>query len=302
VLGPALVAAAFVGAGLLLPRTWSATAAFVPELAGDAGQRLGSVAAQLGIAVPAGAALQSPQLYGEVARSRQVLRAVVSARYEVTRPEPFAGPLVDYYRIPAGDSLRRVDLAVRRLGRELTVQASARTGLVRLGIRQRSPELAAAILRRVLEAVEDFNVRVRQTQAGGERRFVEERLAVAREELREAEDALERFLERNREYRSSPRLLFAHERLQRQVALRQGVAATLAAALEQARIDEVRATPVLTVVEPPVLPGLPDPRLLLFRGLAVWALALGAGLIGLAVRHRLAGSGLWRRPWRARPA
>jgi uncharacterized protein involved in exopolysaccharide biosynthesis len=50
---------------------------------------------------------------------------------------------------------------------------------------------------------------------------------------------------------------------------------SLAQNYEQARIDEVRDIPVITIVEEPEAPALPDPRMLLLRGI----LALVAGAL-----------------------
>ena len=71
------------------------------------------------------------------------------------------------------------------------------------------------------------------------------------QELGVAEDSLRGFLERNRTYQSSPALSFEAARLQRRLDLRQQVYSSLAQAFEQARIDEVRNTPVITVVDTP---------------------------------------------------
>jgi uncharacterized protein involved in exopolysaccharide biosynthesis len=60
------------------------------------------------------------------------------------------------------------------------------------------------------------------------------------------------------------------------VDIRQAVVIALAQNYEQARIDEVRDIPVITIVEAPAVPALPDPRMLLLRG--VLALVAGAVL------------------------
>jgi uncharacterized protein involved in exopolysaccharide biosynthesis len=55
-------------------------------------------------------------------------------------------------------------------------------------------------------------------------------------------------------------LSFVYDRLVNNVTLRQQIYTSVAQAYEQARIDEVRDTPVITVVEAPLLPAKPDPR------------------------------------------
>jgi uncharacterized protein involved in exopolysaccharide biosynthesis len=127
--------------------------------------------------------------------------------------------------------------------------------------------------------VNQFNLQTRQTQAAAERRFVEGRLEEAQAELMQAEEVLESFLQRNRAFSNSPQLQFEHDRLQRVVAQRQQVVNSLTVAFEQARIDEVRDTPVITIVEPPQVPALPDRRRLVLK--VVMALVIGATVMGI---------------------
>jgi uncharacterized protein involved in exopolysaccharide biosynthesis len=74
-------------------------------------------------------------------------------------------------------------------------------------------------------------------------------LREAETELYQAEADLQAFLRQNRTFRDAPELAFEHSRLQRQVTLRQELVSSLSQAREQARIDAVRDTPVITVVE-----------------------------------------------------
>ena len=93
---------------------------------------------------------------------------------------------------------------------------------------------------------------------------------------------MERFLRDNRTFASSPQLMFENDRLQRDVAMRQQIMAGLTQAYEQARIDEVRNTPVITVVQRPEAPALPDRRRLVLKGLAAIVIGLMLG-IGIAL-------------------
>jgi uncharacterized protein involved in exopolysaccharide biosynthesis len=128
----------------------------------------------------------------------------------------------------------------------------------------------------VLEQINDFNLRTRQSQAATERRFTERRLAEVRQDLRDAENEVKAFLGHNASYDRAPQLKLEYDRLSREVSLRQQVYTSLSEAYEQAKIDEVRDTPVLTVIEAPTLPVSPDPRGLLRR--AVFASIIAAFL------------------------
>jgi uncharacterized protein involved in exopolysaccharide biosynthesis len=155
--------------------------------------------------------------------------------------------------------LRR-EAVIRRLGDRIQAVAVVKTGVVRVRVTAESASLALEMVRCILDRLNWFNLETRQSQARAERRFMEGRLDEARTELRAAEDRLQGFLQRNREYRNSPELTFQQDRLARDVQVKQQVYTSLAQAYEQARIEEVRDTPVITVVEQPDLPVRPDRR------------------------------------------
>ncbi|HEX5830509.1 MAG TPA: hypothetical protein VFY16_05970, partial [Gemmatimonadaceae bacterium] len=112
-----------------------------------------------------------------------------------------------------------------------------------------------------------------------------------RAELRAAEDRLQAFLQRNRVYRSSPELVFEFERLDREASVRQQLVASLTQAYEQAKIDEVRDTPVITMVERPEIPVRADRRLLLQKALLGLAVGVVLGILLVLLRHYLPGGG-----------
>jgi uncharacterized protein involved in exopolysaccharide biosynthesis len=105
----------------------------------------------------------------------------------------------------------------------------------------------------VLAALNDLLVAVRRKRATAEREFLEKRFSALGDSLRVREDALRRFYEQNRNL-SSPQLQFEDVRLRREAERVQSVYAQLGSQLEQARIQEVRDTPALTVVDPPIEP------------------------------------------------
>jgi uncharacterized protein involved in exopolysaccharide biosynthesis len=113
-----------------------------------------------------------------------------------------------------------------------------------------------------------------------------------RDELREVEDRLERFHKQNRVVQS-PELVFQRDRLSREVGMRQQVYGTMVQAFEQARIDEVRDTPVISRVLEPTLPDRPSgpgPVRLAAYGLVTGATA--AALFALfSARRKPAGGG-----------
>ena len=163
---------------------------------------------------------------------------------------------------------------MRRLTAIINTSVSKTTGIVQLTVESKWPSVSLRIASALVNGVDDFNQRTRQGQAAAERKFVEGRLALASSDLRSAEDRLQAFLQANREWERSPELSFERERLQRDLALRQQVFTSLTQSLEEVRIREVRDTPVITVIESPMVATTPLSRRIL-RRLVVGALLGG---------------------------
>lgn len=284
VLAPVAVAFLVIGFGLLGPRSYTATASFTPESGEGQAGSLSGLASQFGISVPTGEAGQSPQFYADLLESRELLREAVLTEYDVeTEPDRaegdrLQGDLVALLDIEANTRRLAVANAIRSLRDIVSVTTSPETGVVELSVTTRWPDLSRQVADRLIKLVNQFNLETRKTQAAAEREFIEDQVARAESALHAAEDSLEAFLERNRRYQNSPELTFRYERLQRQVNLRQQVFTSLSESHEQAKINEVRNTPVITVVEPPELPARPDRRRLALKG--VLGLMLG-GMAGV---------------------
>lgn len=281
IVSTAVLAALLVGVVILiLPRTFTAESGLTPQSRRPTSSLLG-VAAQFGLVLPGSDGSQSPAFYADFLTSRPVLGAVVDTRFEYPSDTGMVrGTLVDIYRSEGATPPLRRDAAIRRLGKSIEATTVQKTGVIKLSVTARNPVLALDINRRLIELLNQFNLETRQSQAAAERRFTERRLDEVRRDLRGAEDQQQQFLQRNRDYRNSPELSFQQDRLQREVLLQQELFNTLAQAYEQAKIEEVRDTPVITVVETPEAPVRPDPRGVVWKTLL--SLVLGAGL-GAAV-------------------
>lgn len=266
---------AFTGLGLLRERTYTVTASFMPQAQEMSASQLSGLAAQFGLVVPAGETGQSPAFYVDLLESRGILGQVVDTTYAVaTGGDSVRATLADLYGMKGSTQELRRDAAVRRAREMISATPNLRTGVVRVSVTTRWPSLSEQVARRVLSLVNEFNLERRQSQASTERRFVESRLKEVRDELDQSEGKLQAFLQRNREFRNAPQLTFEHDRLSREVLMRQQIYTSLAQAHEKARIDEVRNTPVITVVEQPEQPVRPDPRGALKNG--VLGAVLGA--------------------------
>lgn len=195
----------------------------------------------------------SVQFFADLARSRPVLQTVVRAEYAL--PDDGAGvwrgTLVDYYRRGREGSEADLKEAVRTLRDAIRTNVTRETGVLRITMDAPHPLLAEQVLGTLVNAVNDVNLQVQQSRASEESRFVEGRLTEAQTRLQSAESSLLAFLRSNREFHNSPALQFEHQRLQRDVIMRQEVYTSLLRALEQARVDAARDTRTITMIDTP---------------------------------------------------
>jgi uncharacterized protein involved in exopolysaccharide biosynthesis len=184
------------------------------------------------------------------------------------------------YLLPGPASPQRTERAIDRLRRRFDIALDRRTNLLRLGVTDRDPVLAAAVANAACESLQELVMHAMMTQAGANRRFVETRLEQARGELTSAEAALQAFREGNRHVDESPRLLLEQGRLVREVRTREEVLVALTREYEMARVDENRDVPVLNVLDaaqPPAFRSSPRRGAMAAAGLLL-GLALGAAV------------------------
>ena len=266
---PVLAAVLTLIVTLLIAPTYTATTSFVPETNTQTRipSNLAGLATQLGLSLGSEAS-KSPKFYAEVLRSRELMQQVLLSRYRSPRlggASADSATLLQILGVHGRDSADSLYRGLKKLDGLIAVRVSTPTNIVTLDVDAHYPDLAAAIANRFVENLNAFNTHSRQSQAGEQRRFVEQRVADGERDLREAEENLRVFYERNRSWQQSPQLTFEEGRLRRQVEIRQEVYLTLKREYEMARIEEVNDTPVITVIDvatPPVKKSKPK-RILL---------------------------------------
>ncbi len=269
----------------LLPRKYVARASLVADVPDNRGLSgtLAQFAGQFGLNVLESS--KAPEFYKELMRSRVVLTTLAGTQFSLPESARVAS-LYTYYHTHA-DSLtaRLTEAMVRRLQKDLDATVDVRTGVIRVTLTAADARLASDMLDSVIAITNRFAVSNLRGRAKARREFIEEQVAQARQYLVIAEDSLRMFYEHNRRTADSPQLQFEEARLRRRVDLRQEIYVTLSRDLEQARIDEVRDTPILNVVDPPVPPTRHDsPKR---TALTILGAFLGAvtAIAGLVTQH-----------------
>lgn len=290
VLVPFAAAVLAVGGAIVLGRDHIAYSTIVPESSSGNSPRFAGLAAQFGVSLAPGGSGESAAFYAKLIRSRELLGELALTEYHLSagrgKGEAISGNLLDLYEVKGDSHEDRMKSVIEHLLRAVSATVDRETSIITVATRARWPELAVQMNDRILTLVNEYNLERRQTTAAAEREFIEKRREQAQRELLEAEAELEEFLAQNRTF-NSPQLRFENTRLQRRVDLRQQVFNSLAQAYEQARIDEVRNTPVITVLERPEGSTKPTPRLFLILFVST-ALGCIAAVTIVAVREYMA--------------
>jgi len=245
---------------LLVPPVYRSRSSFVtsggglklPGALGGGG--LAGLASQMGInagADPSG----SPDFYAQLIDSRELLTRLALSRFADPRsatPDDSA-TLLQILEIKK-ERQRAMEIAVKRLGRMLSVGFDNKTNLVTITADAKWPDLSAAIANRAVALVSELNGEQRRSRAGARRSFMQERTDSAQRALDAAERQLREFYQTNRQWNTAPTLVYEEGRLRRQVEVANDMYLTVRREFETARIDEDNHVTLITVVDTAIPP------------------------------------------------
>ena len=138
--------------------------------------------------------------------------------------------------------------ALEELSERISVKED-KTGLIRAHVLMEEPELAAQIANYLYSGVVEFtNINHIET-AKLNREFIQERQVEVKVILISAENKLKEFRSKNRKVMDSPQLQLELERLMRDVEIQTQVFITLEKEYELARIEEVKETPSVVILD-----------------------------------------------------
>lgn len=167
-----------VGASVLLPSVYSATAKIIPPQ--QEGGLLSSLMGQLGnLASFAGDVVgkgSKADMYVEILKSRAIM-----------------DPIIDRFQLMKLYRQDYREFTYRQLEDNAEISAGKKSGIVSITVDDEDPARAAAMANAFAEELEKLLLRLNVTGSGQNRLFLEERLGRAKADLVRAEDALKAF-------------------------------------------------------------------------------------------------------------
>ena len=138
--------------------------------------------------------------------------------------------------------------ALEKLSDRISVKED-KTGLINVEVLMEERELSSQIANYIYAGVVDFTNNEHIETAKLNREFIQERQGEVKEILIDAENKLKDFRSKNRKVMDSPQLQLELERLMRDVEIQTQVFITLQQQYEIARIEEVKETPSVVVLD-----------------------------------------------------
>jgi uncharacterized protein involved in exopolysaccharide biosynthesis len=214
------------------------------------------IAAQFGISLPNNQA-ETKWVYTEIIKSRTLAKNIIKKKFDTEEfgIDKSLLQILTYgndEKVFGEDTL--VIKAVDALLSLITVSEDIKTGIFTLKVEASEPSLAASINNTIINELDSHQRTYNKTRTSETRKFIEERILNTESELQLAEEKLKVFRDRNRRIENSPALLLEQQRLNREVAVLTGVFTTLKQQLETTKIEEVKDSDYVLVVDKPEIP------------------------------------------------
>lgn len=231
---------------LILPERFTSTTTIIPS---NSSNSLGTLADLAGLA-GFNVFTEGPDmtiLYPDILLSEAVLTTVIYNKYFYKTTNDSVD-LIYIYGLSGENENKAFEKTLDKLRKKLQVTQDKKTLIVTLTLEEKDPELTANILNLIVEQLDFFLRRKKNTSASEQRKFIEHRLGEVEKELKVSEDELKEFREKNRLV-VSPELLLRQERLLRNVSINNAIYLELKKQFEIAKIEEVKNIPAITVLD-----------------------------------------------------
>ena len=285
-----VVGIAAVALSYLIQPQFTATVTLLPQTGTSSTGLMAAIGNFANIPLPGGEQ-NLEALYPVIVRSNRLLDGIITESWTYRGETRSLYDVFGVDRAAGHDSLD----ATRRLKKQLREQVLAfrqdkQVGVMELSVTApRDPAFAAELANALTDSLGRFTVAFNASKADANLDYVQRRLDEVAVELQAAESDRTRFLEDNRAYASSPRLMQAAGELERQVQALTAVWVELIKQLEIAKLDDDKERFSLEVLDramPPLHKSRPKRASMGIIGCLLGGLAASLFVLGRAVVDR----------------
>jgi len=214
------------------------------------------LAAQFGINIPTGQS-EPKWVYPEIIKSRALAREVLQRKFNTVEFGP-QKQLLQILTYGNEEPKIQVDTlqvyGVNTLLGMIEVYENPRTGILTLSVDAFEASLSAEINKVLIDELDEHQSKYNKSKTSEAKAFIQGRIIDTEKELIAAEEDLKVFMDRNRRIENSPALQLEQQRLSREVTVLTGVFTTLKQQLETTKIEEVKESDYVIVIDPPEIP------------------------------------------------
>ena len=224
---------------------------------GSSTSQLQGLAAQFGVSVPGGASEGAQWVYTDLIKSRTLARVLLDRKFDTYE----YGPQKSLLRIltygdeePEFGPDTLIKVGIESYLEMIDVSQDKISSIYTITVNAFEPQFAADLCAALIEELDTHQRTYKTAKVKETRLFIEGRIVDVQKELEEAEEELKVFRDRNRQIQASPALLLEQQRFIRETAVLTGVFTTLKQQLEMRKIEEVRESTLVQVLDPPEAP------------------------------------------------
>jgi len=218
--------------------------------------KVSGLASQFGISLPAGQT-EPNWVYEDIIKSRTLARTMLNRKFDTNKfgSQKSLLQILTYGNEEPEAGLDKLMIrAVKILLGMIEVSENIKTGIYTVSLITFEPQLASDLTSALIEELDRHQREYNKAKTGEARQFIEERIFEIKKELEIAEETLKDFAKSNRRIDNSPLLLLEQQRLAREVSVLTGVFTTLKQQLETTKIEEVKESDYVIVIDPPEAP------------------------------------------------
>ena len=229
---------------------------------GDSGSsfsEMAGMASQLGLSMPMNFGNEIPwdEMFPEIIKSENLVQAILNENFtsnKYGKQQSLFSILEQEYNIKNKSEIFLEKMIIHEFNEMIKVSKSRLSPIVTIELDFFEPQVAANILKKVIEVAGKTQVKIKLKQISEKRQFIEERISEVTRALKNAEINLKEFNESNRRVESSPSLKLEESRLEREVSLQTTLYMTLKSQFENVKIEEVEEAAMIEVIDGPIVP------------------------------------------------
>lgn len=251
---------------LLATPVYTASTSILPTNESDGGAGLGgfqNIASQFGLFT--GSSGNLSDIFPSILKSEALLYPILDSTF-IDPESNSSKTLLEYINIDETEPERAKRLAYEKLIENITVDVNDRSKLITISVNSKHPWLAAEIANIMAKELNNYTVEYKTADARDLRQFLQEQDNQYDRDLNEIDDTIALFRKENLNYIDSEELMKEYQKLAREQEARKTIWIQGRQQLELAKLQEVKDTPnirVLDIAKTPFEPSHPKKLIIL---------------------------------------